>query len=101
MAPALRTQPESLVRRELLSQAPEFAALRILETALEVSVQALMTEHPMLEEANADPGEPKSVQRARGVLASVTSLQRAMRRYRAAVVVAITPARHDNDALPF
>lgn len=100
MAPVLRTPAEIFVRRELLSQAPELAVLAVLETALEVSVQVLLTEHPTLDDANTG-SEPRSIQRARAVVASIASLQRAMGRYRAAVIATIVPASYDNDPLPF
>lgn len=83
-------------------QAPELAALALLERALEISVRALMAEHPTLDELAEPDAEPASLRHARRVLARISPLRRDVRRYRAAVLAAIQSALEvDDDDLPF
>jgi hypothetical protein len=46
----LETRLAVLVQPRLLSQAPELATLAVLEVALEITVRALVAEHPTLDE---------------------------------------------------
>jgi hypothetical protein len=100
VASAIRPQDALHPRR--LAQAPELAALALLDVALAISVRALLAEHPTLEleEPGPEP-EPASLRRARRLLAAVRPLERATRRYRAAVLAALAPLAKDDDALPF
>ena len=93
--------PHDALHPRLLAQAPELAALALLDVALAVSVRALLAEHPTLELDEYGP-EPLSLRRARRLLAAVYPLQRAAQRYRTAVLAAAAaPARKDDDDLPF
>ena len=101
MASAIRPQDALHPRR--LAQAPELAALALLDVAIAISVRALLAEHPTLElveEPGPEP-EPASLRRARRLLAAVRPLERATQRYRAAVLAALAPPAKDDDALPF
>jgi hypothetical protein len=99
-APPL-AQDAIFVDPRLLAQAPELAALALLDVALAVSVRALLAEHPTLE--LDEPGtEPASLRQARRLLAAAYPLQRATHRYRVAALAALTvPTKEDNDDLPF
>lgn len=102
-----RAMPSPLSAREaifvdprLLAQAPELAVLALLDVTLELSVRALLAEHPTLE--LKEPGlEPLSLRRAQRVLIAVYPLQRAVHRYREAVVAAPRVATKEDDGLPF
>jgi hypothetical protein len=94
-------QDAILVDPPLLAQAPELAALALLDVALAISIRALLAEHPTLELDEPGP-EPASLRRARRLLAAVYPLQRATHRYRLAVLAALAvPAKKDDDDLPF
>jgi hypothetical protein len=49
MASPLSAREAIFVDPRLLAQAPELAALALLDVALELSVRALLAEHPTLE----------------------------------------------------
>ena len=99
---ASRTSARPTLTLAALAQAPELATLELLETALELSVRSLLAEHPTLAEL-CDPSlEPLSLRRARHLREGIYPLQRALRRYRAAVLAAMTVASSDDcDDLPF
>jgi hypothetical protein len=99
---ATATWPQDALHPRRLAQAPELAALALLDVALAISVRALLAEHPTLEleEPGLEP-EPASLRRARRLLAAVRPLERATQRYRAAVLAALAPPAKDDDALPF
>ena len=86
-----------------LTLAPEFAALALLECALEIGVYALRAEHPTLDDLCEVGLEPVTVRRARNVLALIHPLRRAVHRYRVSVVAAWRAAdeKDDDDDLPF
>jgi hypothetical protein len=91
-----------LVQPKLLAQAPELAALGVLDTALAISARALLAEHPTLAEFGNPALEPMTIRRARRVLARIEPLQRALHQYRVAVVALVqTAAETDDDDLPF
>jgi len=95
------TWPQDALHPRLLAQAPELAALALLDVALAISVRALLAEHPTLELDEPGP-EPVSLRRARRLLAAIYPLQRATHRYRAAALATLTvPAKEDDDDLPF
>lgn len=100
MASPLSAREAIFVDPRLLAQAPELAALALLDVALELSVRALLAEHPTLE--LKEPGlEPLSLRLAQRLLATVYPLQRAVHRYRAAVVAATRVTTKEDDDLPF
>lgn len=99
-AVASPTQRQDALDSRLLAQAPELAALALLDVALAVSVRVLLAEHPTLELHEPLP-EPLSLRRARRLLAAIHPLQRAARRYRAAVLAAMTTPSNEDDDLPF
>ena len=102
VTPPLRTRRAPLVQPELLAQAPELAALGLLDVALAISARALLAEHPTLAEFGNPALEPATLLRARRVLARIEPLQRALRHYRAAVIaLARAAAETDDDDLPF
>lgn len=74
--------------------------LGVLEVALDIGVSALFAEHPTLLEL-AESREPASLRCARQVLAAIRPLQRALRRYRAAVLEAMGAVDGVDDDLPF
>jgi hypothetical protein len=92
--------PPDALHPRLLAQAPELAALALLDVALAISVRALIAEHPTLELDEPLP-EPLSLRRARRLLGAIYPLQRAAHRYRAAVLAATTAPANDDDDLPF
>ena len=94
------TWPQDALHPRLLAQAPELAALALLDVALAISVRALLAEHPTLEFDEPLP-EPLSLRRARRLLAAIYPLQRAAHRYRAAVLAAAAPVKEDDEDLPF
>jgi hypothetical protein len=102
MASPLSSRQALFVQPRLLTQSPELATLTLLEVVLEISGHALLAEHPTLNEWVEPRLEPVSLRRARRVLGSVQLLQRAVNRYRAAVLaVANIAAQQDDDDLPF
>jgi hypothetical protein len=101
VASPLETRLAIFVQPRLLSQAPELATLAVLEVALEITVRALVAEHPTLDELAERPVEPRSLRCARKLLAGIYPLQRAVQRYRAAVLAATSPEGDDDDNLPF
>ncbi len=90
-----------LVQPELLAQAPELAALGLLDVALAISTGALLAEHPTLAEFGNPVLEPVTLRRARQVLARIEPLERALRHYRVAVIALARAAETDDDDLPF
>ena len=100
VASPLPTRDEIFVDPRLLSQAPELAALTLLDVALEISARSLRAEHPTL--GLDEPGpKPASLRRAQRVLSLICPLQHAVYRYREAVIaVTSAPAKQDDD-LPF
>ena len=97
----LPLQDAVFVDPRLLAQAPELAALALLDVALAISIRALLAEHPTLELHEPEP-EPVSLRRARRLLAAIYPLQRATHRYRVAALSALTRPRKDrDDDLPF
>jgi hypothetical protein len=99
MAAPLLAREAIFVDPRLLAQAPELAALALLDVALELSVRALLAEHPtlQLQEPRLEAASLRSAQR---VLVAVYPLQRAVHRYRESVLAA-TAATKGNDDLPF
>lgn len=97
----LETRLAVLVQPRLLSQAPELATLAVLEVALEITVRALIAEHPTLDEFEPSLAEPRSLRRARRLLAGIYPLQRAVQRYRTAVLAATGSEGDDDDDTPF
>ena len=100
MASPLSAREAIFVDPRLLAQAPELAALALLDVALELSVRALLAEHPTLE-LKEPPLEPLSLRRAQRVLSAVFPLQRAVHRYRDVVVAATRATTKADDDLPF
>jgi hypothetical protein len=100
MASPLSAREAIFVDPRLLAQAPELAALALLDVALELSVRALLAEHPTLELKELAL-EPPSLRRAQRVLTAVYPLQRAVHRYREVVVAATRAATKADDDLPF
>lgn len=92
--------PQDALDPRLLAQAPELAALALLDVALAIGVRALLAEHPTLELEEPVP-EPVSLRRARCLLAAVYPLQRAARRYRTAVLASMAAPANEDDDLPF
>ena len=102
VTPPLRTRRTLLVEPELLAQAPELAALGLLDVALALSARALLAEHPTLAELGDPVLEPATLHHARRVLARIEPLQRALRHYRIAVIsLARAAAETDDDDLLF
>lgn len=101
MTSPLEIRSAIFIQPRLLSQAPELATLAVLEVALEITVRALVAEHPTLDELEPCLAEPGSLRRARRLLTGIYPLQRAVQRYRAAVLAAIGPEGDDDDHLPF
>ena len=100
MASLLPAREAIFVDPRLLAQAPALAALALLDVALELSVRALLAEHPTLE--LKEPGlEPPSLRLAQRLLAAVYPLQRAVHRYREAVRAATRVTTKEDDDLPF
>lgn len=97
---AFPTWPQDALHPRLLAQAPELAALALLDVALAISVRALLAEHPTLELDEPVP-EPVSLRRARRLVTAIYRLQRATYRYRAAALAALTAPVKDDDDLPF
>jgi hypothetical protein len=90
------------VHPKTLMQAPELAALAMLECSLEISARALLAEHPTLGQLCEVETEPTTLRRARRLLAVSRSLQRAVHRYRASVLVAAqADDEADDNDLPF
>lgn len=100
MASPLSAREAIFVDPRLLAQAPELAALALLDVALEISVRALLAEHPTLE-LKEPQLEPLSLRHAQRVLSAVYPLQRAVRRYCDAVVAAVRATTKEHDDLPF
>ncbi len=101
MPSQLSAKDAIFVDPRLLAQAPELAALALLDVALALGVRALLAEHPTLELDEPCP-EPVTLRRARRLLATIYPLQRAVHRYRVAVLASLTaPAKDDDDDLPF
>ena len=100
MASPLSAREAIFVDPRLLAQAPELATLALLDVALELSVRALLAEHQTLELKEPVLG-PSSLHRAQRVLTAVYPLQRAVRRYRDAVIAAARATTKDDDDLPF
>lgn len=98
MAPP--TQDAVFVDTRLLAQAPELAALALLDVALELSARALLAEHPTLGLNESGP-DPVLLRRAQRLLNIVRPLQRAVRRYRAAVISVTGISKKVDDDLPF
>ena len=94
------TQDAVFVDTRLLAQAPELAALALLDVALELSARALLAEHPTLG-LNESESEPVLLRRAQRLLNIVGPLQRAVRRYRAAVISVTGTSKKVDDDLPF
>lgn len=92
MASPLPAREAIFVDPRLLAQAPELAALALLDVALELSVRALLAEHRTLE-LKEPAREPLSLRRAQRLLDAVYPLQRAVQRYREAVVAAATTTK--------
>lgn len=102
VTPPLRTRRALLVQPELLAQAPELAALGLLDVALSISARALLAEHPTLAEFGNPALEPVTLRRARRVLARIEPLQRALHHYRLAVIALARAAEKTvDDDLPF
>ena len=102
VTPPLRTRQALLIQPALLAQAPELAALELLDVALAISVRAVLAEHPTLREFGDPALEPVTLLRARRLLARVEPLQRALHHYRVAVLaIARAVAKTDDDDLPF
>jgi hypothetical protein len=98
----LSAQQALSVHPKTLAQAPEFAALALLEVALEVSTRALLAEHPTLDDVCEAELEPITLRRARRLLAGFYPLKQAIRSYRQAVfAVTRTAQERDIDELPF
>ena len=97
----LPTRSPIFIQPRQLSQAPELATLAVLEVALEITVRALVAEHPTLDEFEPYRAEPMSLRCARKVLAGVYPLQCAVHRYRAAVLAATNSDEDDDEDLPF
>lgn len=94
------TRDSILVDPRLLAQAPELAALALLDAALELSVRSLLAEHPTL--GLNEPGpDPVLLRRAQRVLSSISPLQRAVHSYRAAVINITGKSAKVDDDLPF
>jgi hypothetical protein len=94
------TRDAILVDPRLLAQAPELAALALLDAALELSVRSLLAEHPTL--GLNEPGpDPVLLRRAQRVLNIISPLQRAVHRYRAAVITITGKSAKVDDDLPF
>ena len=100
MASPLSAREAIFVDPRLLAQAPELAALALLDVALELSVRALLAEHPTLE-LKEPRLEAPSLRRAQRVLTTVYPLQRAVHRYRETVVAATQATTKEDDGLPF
>jgi hypothetical protein len=100
MASPLSAREAIFVDPRLLAQAPELATLALLDVALELSVRALLAEHQTLELKEPGLG-PSSLRRAQRVLTAVCPLQRAVRRYREAVIAATRATTKQDDDLPF
>jgi hypothetical protein len=79
--------------------APELAAIVILEHALAVVRDALLAEHPTLIDDYHQPREQgRVVSLARTICRREAALRETLGRYRQAVRVAVTPApRHEPD----
>jgi hypothetical protein len=100
MASPLSAREAILVDPRLLAQAPELAALAMLDMALELAALALLAEHPTLK-LDEPRLEALSLRRAQGVLTAVYPLQRAVHRYREVVVAATRATTKADDDLPF
>lgn len=100
MASPVSAREAILVDPRLLAQAPELAALALLDAALELSVRALLAEHPTLE-LDEPRLEPLSLRCAQRVLTAVYPLQRAVHRYREVVIAATRVTTKEDDDLPF
>jgi hypothetical protein len=94
------TWPEDALDPRLLAQAPELAALALLDVALAITVRALLAEHQTLEIEELLP-EPLSLRRARRLFAAIYPPQRAAHRYCAAVLAAMAAPTNDDDDFPF
>lgn len=99
MAAPLLAREAIFVDPRLLAQAPELAALALLDVALELSVRALLAEHPTLQ-LQEPRLEPASLRCAQRLLVAVYPLQRAVQRYRESVTAAAVVMQGDDD-LPF
>lgn len=90
---------------DVLANAPELAALAVLENLLSVATQALVAEHSSLREQpwpHELHGEPVSLREARRILRRITPLEAALVRYRIAVLDALPlPVGDDASDLPF
>jgi hypothetical protein len=96
-----QVEPFAPVNPHDLSCAPELASLEIVESAVRMALFALLAVHPTLDDF-AEPDEPPSLRRARRLLASASSLDVALRRYRVAVLDAIRPRpAPETDDSPF
>jgi hypothetical protein len=98
----LSAQQALSVHPKTLAQAPELAALALLQVALEVSTRALLAEHPTLDDVCEAELEPITLRRARRLLTGFYPMQQAIRRYRQAVLAVTQAAQEqDFDELPF
>lgn len=86
-----------------LAQAPELATLVGLEKLLFLSSRVLVAEHATLSRLPPDSRrcEPATLREARRILARITALQKALRRYQHAALDALTPPPLDDEELPF
>lgn len=87
-----------------LVEAPELAAVFILERALDVVLHALLAEHPTLVDDHRRPGDHgRVVNLANTICLRVAALRDTLISYRRAVHHATAPKRDDNvgDDLPF
>jgi hypothetical protein len=92
----LRCTPDVLV------QAPEMAALRLLDEALDAAGFALLAEHPSLVMDDAHRDDPLTLRLAGRLIRRATMMSRELHRYAAAVDDALRPpASDDLPDLPF
>ncbi len=85
-----RYDPEFPLLPYDLSRAPELAPLALLEETLHISVLSLCAEHPTLQH-DPEPQEPTSLRRARRLIASISTFQNALDKYRDSVYRALCP----------
>jgi len=87
-----------------LVEAPELAAVFILERALDVVLHALLAEHPTLVDDHRPPGDHgRVVDLANTICLRSAALRDTLITYRGAVHEVAAPTRDDNigDDLPF
>jgi hypothetical protein len=77
-------------------QAPELAAIILLEHALDVATDALLAEHTtLIDDFQSPPQQGAIVRLAHAICCRAATLREVLRRYRGAVRDATTPPGHD------